>query len=122
MTAVLADVSYPNYGNTNTISATGTFNYNPVAHGQVTMITLTNATTVTFGAPTGIVEGAMFKFILKAGDTSNRSFAWSSNFKFPSGVAPLTYGTTNSGAYDIITFLGGPTNTLIYDGKVQDVR
>ena len=122
MTAVVSDVSYASYGNTNAISATGTFNYNPIAHGQVALITLTNAITVTFGAPTNIVEGAMFKWILKAGDTSLRSFAWASNFKFPLGTPSLTSGTQNSGAYDTITFIGGPSNTLIFDGKSQDVR
>ncbi len=77
---------------------------------------------MTFGAPTGIVAKAMYKFLLKAGDTSARSFAWNAAYKFPSGFAPLAQGTTNNGAYDIITFIGGASNTLIYDGHTTDVR
>ena len=122
MTATLADVSIPNYRNDATISATGTFNYNPVLHGQVATITLTNATTITFGTPTNIVEGAMFQWLLKAGDTSARTFAWSSSFKFPAATPPLLSGSTTTGTIDIITFIGGAGNTLIYNGKIQDVR
>ena len=89
---------------------------------QIREITLTNAITVTFGAPTGIVQHAMYKFLLKAGDTSARTFAWNAAYKFPSATSTLASGTTTSGAYDIITFIGGATNTLIYDGVTKDVR
>lgn len=122
MTATLADVSYAAYGNTNAISTTSNFVYNPVTHGQVALITLTNAITVTFDAPTGIVEGAMFKFLLKDGDTLNRTLAWNTAYKFPSGISQVTSGNNVSGSITIVSFIGGPSNTLIYDGHIKDVR
>lgn len=115
-------VNTPFYKNINTITATGTFVYDPTTHGQVALITLTNAATITFGAPTSITEGAMYKMILKAGDTAVRTFAWNAAYKFPSASSPLGSGSTTVGALDIITFIGGPGNTLIYDGSLTDVR
>jgi hypothetical protein len=113
----------PWYKNDNAISTTSTFGYDPVANGQVALITLTNAITVTFASPSNIVEGAMYKLILKAGDTSARAFAWNASYKFPSGTPPLTVGTTTNGAKDVITFIGGPGgNTLEYDGHIADNR
>lgn len=105
---------------TASVSTTSTYTFDGA--DQIREITFTNAITVTFGAPTGITQYAMYKFLLKAGDTSARTFAWNSAYKFPSATAPLTSGTTTNGAYDIITFIGGASNTLIYDGKQSDVR
>jgi hypothetical protein len=112
----------PFYLNTATVTTTSSYNFNAATSGQVVLITVTNAITVTFGAPTNVIEGAMYKFILKAGDTSARTYAWNAAFKFPAATAPLTSGTTTSGAYDVITFLGGASNTLIYDGSSADLR
>lgn len=123
--AINLDVSggvKPSYTNASAVSTTSSFNYSVGTHGQVCLITMTNAITVTFGAPANITEGAMYKFILKAGDTSARTYAWNAAYKFPSATAPLTAGTTTSGAYDIITFIGGASNTLVYDGHTADVR
>lgn len=122
MTAVVGDVSYAAYGNANAVSTTSTFTYNPITHGQIALITFTNAITVTMGAPTGIVEGAMFKFILKDGDALSRTFAWNTAFKFPTAAAPLTSGNNTSGAFSVISFIGGASNTLIYDGHNKDIR
>ena len=58
----------------------------------------------------------MYKFILKAGDANTRTYSWNAAYKFPSAVAPLTSGTVTSGAFDIITFIGGASNTLIFEG------
>ena len=107
---------------TASVSTTSSFVFNPTSHGQVSTITLTNAITITFGAPTNIVPGAAYKLLLKAGDTAARTFAWNAAYKFPSAVAPLTSGTTTSGSYDVVAFTGGPSNTLIYDGKQAGVR
>jgi len=102
------------------VSTTSTYTFDGA--DQIREVTLTNAITVTMGAPTGIVQYAMYKFLLKAGDTSARTFAWNTAFKFPAATAPLTSGTVTSGAYDIISFIGGASNTLIYDGHIADVR
>lgn len=101
------------------VSTTSTYTFDGA--DQIREITLTNAITVTFGAPTGITEKAMYKFMLKAGDTSARVFAWNAAFKFPNATPPLTAGATTSGAYDIVTFIGGAGNTLIYDGHLANV-
>lgn len=111
----------PNYS-TGTITSTTTYSYDGSTTPQVYLITLTNAITVTFGAPSNISPGTMYKFILKAGDTNSRTFAWNTAFKFPSGVAPLTSGSVTNGAHDVITFIGGASNTLIYDGHCVDIR
>lgn len=105
---------------TASVSTTSTYTFDGA--DQVREITLTNAITVTFGAPTGIVQHAMYKFILKAGDTSARTFAWNAAYKFPAAVSPLASGTVTSGAFDVISFIGGASNTLIYQGSVADVR
>lgn len=101
------------------VSTTSTYTFDGA--DQIREVTLTNAITVTFGAPTGITEKAMYKFMLKAGDTSARVFAWNAAFKFPSATPPLTAGATTNGAYDIINFIGGAGNTLIYDGHHANV-
>ena len=105
---------------TASISTTSTHIFDGSDH--VREITLTNAITVTFGAPSGITQYAMYKFILKAGDANTRTFAWNAAYKFPSAVAQLTAGTVTSGASDIITFIGGASNTLLFDGVSMDVR
>jgi hypothetical protein len=102
------------------VSTTSTYNFDGA--DQIREITLTNAIVVTFGAPTGITQNAMYKLILKAGDTSARSFSWNSAYKFPSATPPLTSGTTTNGAFDVISFIGGASNTLLYQGHVADVR
>jgi hypothetical protein len=104
------------------VSTTTGFAYDPPTHGQVCVITMTNAITVTFNAPTNIVLNTMYKWVLKAGDTSARTYAWNSAFKFPGATASLTSGTVTSGAVDVISFLGGAGNTLIYQGSTADVR
>lgn len=115
-------INTPWYKNTTTMSASGTLVFDPVSLGQVALITLTGAIAVVFGAPTSITEGAMYKMILRAGDTSARTFAWNVAYKFPSGSSPLVTGSKTTGSVDIITFIGGPSNTLIYDGSLADVR
>lgn len=102
----------PNYANTDTLSATGSFTYDGNTKPQVNLITLTNAITVTFANPTNIVEGAMYLYLLKAGDASARIFAWGTAYQ---NNPPVT-GTTNVGKTDVLSFIGGPSNTLIYIG------
>lgn len=106
---------------TGTASVSSTSDYTFTGAAQITTITLTNAITVTFAAPSGITENAMYIFKLYAGDTSARTFAWNSAYKFPAAVDQLTSGTITSGAYDIISFIGGSSNTLIYMGHQADV-
>jgi hypothetical protein len=89
---------------------------------QIVRMTLVNAINVTFIQPTSIEEDAIYKLILIAGDSNPRGFSWTSDFKFPEGIPPLTNGTQIVGARDIVSFIGGPGNTLIYDGHQTGVR
>jgi hypothetical protein len=106
--------------NTAAVSTTSSYVFDGA--NQVREITFTNAITVTFGAPTGITENAMYVFKLKAGDTSARTFAWNAAYKFPTATPPLTSGSTTTGGKDIISFIGGPSNTLEYLGHQADER
>lgn len=105
---------------TASVSTTSTYTFDGA--DQIRAITLTGAITVTFGAPTGITPNAFYVFRLAAGDTSARAFAWNAAYKFPAATAPLTSGTVTNGASDIITFIGGAANTLLYVGHQADVR
>jgi hypothetical protein len=105
---------------TASVSTTSTYTFDGA--DQIRTVTFTNAITVTFGAPTGITPNAYYTFRLLAGDTSARTFAWNSAYKFPAATPPLTTGTATNGASDIITFIGGATNTLLYVGHQSDVR
>lgn len=105
---------------TGTAAAGNTYTFDGA--DQVREITVTGAGAITFGAPTGVTEFALYIFKLKAGDTSSRTFAWNAAYKFPAGVAPLTSGTTTNGAKDTLTFIGGPGNTLEYQGHQADLR
>jgi hypothetical protein len=122
MSVIMGDSSSPNYNNGNTMSATGSFVMNPPTTGQIALIVATNAITITFGAPTNILEGASYKIIVKAGDASARTYAWNSAYKFPNATPPVTAGTQVTGAYDMISFVGGASNTLYYDGSNTSVR
>jgi hypothetical protein len=120
--SLLTAPSRASYSNAQTITATGNFTFNPLTNGQIQLITLTNAAVITMAAPTNIVEGAMYKIILKAGDTAARSLAWNSAYKFPGAAAAVTSLSITTNALDVITFTGGPTNTLIFEGSNTDVR
>lgn len=102
------------------VSTTSTYTFDGA--DQIRTVTFTNAITVTFGAPSGVTQNAYYTFRLLAGDTAARTFAWNSAYKFPAATSPLTTGTATNGASDIITFIGGASNTLLYVGHQADVR
>ena len=105
----------PNYKNTDTVSTTTSYTFdgsNASGKGQITLITFTNAITVTMAAPTNVIEGMPYTMLLKAGDTSARTFAWNTAYK----NTPPTSGTLVSGAIDSLNFIGGASNTMIYNG------
>jgi hypothetical protein len=117
-----ASTQRPHYLNTATAAGGSSFAYDPPTHGQVALITVSTAGVVTFGAPTNIIEGTPYTFLLKAGDTGAKTYAWNAAYKFGSATAPLTSSTIVAGAYDLINFIGGATNTLIYNGHKGDIR
>lgn len=115
----------PNYKSAATASGGGSYTFDGGGasnNGQITLVTLTTAGTLTLAAPTNIVEGMPYTLILKAGDTNARTPSFNSAYKFPSATSPLTSLTTTSSAYDVINFIGGESNTLIYNGHQADVR
>lgn len=111
----------PYYNNTWTFSGTSNFTMDGT-NGQIQLITLTNAFTLSMLTPTSITEGAQYTLIFKAGDTSARSLSWGTGFKWPGAVAPITTCSNTTGAYDMISFIGGASNTLYYTGSLTDVR
>lgn len=110
-----------NYDNTKTVSGGGSFTFDGATMAQQIVITATGAGTVTFAAPTNIVEGMMYKFIIKAGDTSARPAAFHVNYLFPSASSVLTALSQTVGGEDILPFIGRAGNKLALDGG-RDVR
>jgi hypothetical protein len=96
------------------VSAGTTWNHTGSA--QIIQLTLTGAGVVTLSITGGIVPYASYKLMLRAGDTLTRTYVWNSAYKFPSLVSPLVSATNVLNAFDIISFIGGASNTLIYDG------
>lgn len=108
---------------TASVSTTSDFNYSPATHGQVCTVTLTNAITVTLKVSAGtVVAGTHYTLILKAGDTSARSFAKGSTFLAPGGNLPITSGATTTNAWDVLHLVGVDTNTVAVVGSSADVR
>lgn len=122
MPVTMGDSSAPNYNNANTTAGSATFTLNPPTTGQVALITMTGVGTVTFGAPTNILEGAAYKIIAKAGDSSARTYAWNAAYKFPSGTPVVTTAAGQTGYVDIMSFTGGASNVLYYDGSITNVH
>lgn len=112
----------PKYGNAATAAGGGSFTFDPTTHGQIALITCSTAGTLTFNAPTNIVEGAPYTMMLKAGDANARTPAWSAAFKWGGATSPITALSTTVGTIDMVNFIGGAANTLIYNGHKQDVR
>jgi hypothetical protein len=111
----------PYYNNTWSFSGTANFSMDGT-NGQIQLITLTTAFTLSILAPASIAEGAQYTLIFKSGDTNSKTLSWGSGYKWPGGSVVLTTTSNTSGAYDIISFIGGPSNTLYYTGSLLDVR
>lgn len=84
------------------------------ANGQV--VTLANGATRAMGAPTNIKQYAAY--ILRVTPTGAFSLTFNAAFKFGGSGAPTL--TSTSGKTDILSFLGGASNTLEYLGIRKD--
>lgn len=118
-------VQTPKYSGAATVSTTSDFVFNPSTHGQTALVTLTNAVTVTLRVSAGtIVAGTHYSLILKAGDTSARTFAYNtSEVKVAGGSAlPITSGAIVSGAWDVLHLIGIDTNSVAVVGSAASVR
>jgi hypothetical protein len=108
---------------TASVSTTSTFSYDPSTHGQVCTVTLTNATTVTLAVSAGkAVAGTHYTLILKAGDTSTRTFAKGATILAPAATLPITSGATTTNSWDVLHLVGVDTNTMAVVGSAADVR
>ena len=62
----------------------------------------------TFGAPTNLVDGAVYVLMVKQDSTGSRTGTWNAVFKWTAGNTPTL--TTTASAKDIFTFLSDGTN------------
>jgi hypothetical protein len=83
---------------------------------QVAKVTLSGS--VTFSAPTGLVNGGFYSLRVVQDATGNRTAAWNSVFKFIGGSAPTL--STSPLANDFFTFRSDGTN-LYEQGRAQAV-
>lgn len=105
------------------ISATGTFSYDPTTHGQVCTLTATNAITITLGAAAGkFVANTHYTLMIKAGDTSARTFAKNSTIKGSGGGLPIAAGATTANSVDVLHLVALDANTVMVVGSSADVR
>tara|TARA_Y100001938_G_C7984100_1_gene375956 strand:- start:367 stop:861 length:495 start_codon:yes stop_codon:yes gene_type:complete len=82
---------------------------------QVAQITLTANTTL--ANPTQQQAGATYVLIVKQDGTGNRTMAFSSTYKFPSGSAPTL--STGANAVDVFCFVSDGTN--LYGNAMLDM-
>ncbi len=101
-----------------TLTDGATIDWNGDSNGQSVKVTLGGARTM--NAPTNINEYAAYVIRVIQDGTGSRTLAWNSAFKFASATAPTL--TTTASAVDVVTFIGGATNTLICTGVNLDVR
>lgn len=101
-----------------TLTDGATIDWNGDAHGQSVKVTL-NGNRV-MNAPTNINEFAAYVIRIIQDGTGSRTLGWNTAYKFAGGTLPTLSTTAN--AVDIITFIGGPSNTLLCTGISRDVR
>jgi len=108
---------------TASVSATGTFTFNPSSHGQECVITCTNAATITLAISAGtLVAGTVYRLVFVAGDTSARTLAKGATVLAPGAALPYTSLATTSGSRDHLVLFAKDTNTAEVVGAAQDVR
>jgi hypothetical protein len=95
------------YPRSSSVADTATITLDPSTQGQVIRITTTAART--FGAPTNIVQDAMYTVILTTGGFTP---SWNTAFKWPLGEQPSGL----EAATYVFSFIGGAGNTLIPTG------
>jgi hypothetical protein len=99
-----AGQSYPKSG---ILTDAATVTWAPATQGQI--VTLTTTAARTMGAPTTIIENAMYMLILKTGGFTP---SWHTSYKWASGEAPS--GLEN--ATYVFSFIGGASNLMIPTG------
>lgn len=86
--------------------------WNGDVQGQVASLTL--AGNRTMAAPTNIVQNALYILRVSQDATGSRTLTWNAAFKFGGNGAPTL--TTTANKVDILSFIGGASNTLEYIG------
>ena len=74
----------------------------------------------TMGAPSGVVEGRVYT-IRFTQDTTTRTVAWNSAYKWSGGLPSVPVITPTSGAVDRFTFIGRASNVLEEIGRAQGI-
>jgi hypothetical protein len=93
------------YFGTSTLTDGATISW-AVASAQVAQVTLGGNRT--FGAPTGMVNGAFYALNVIQDATGSRTVTWNALFKWASGTAPTL--STAASAKDFFTFRSDGTN------------
>lgn len=123
LSKVWRGVQVPSQG-TASISTTSTFAYDPRIHGQCCTITVTGTITVTLSiAPGSLIPGANYELRFVAGDTSGRTYAYStSTLRMPAATLPITSGATTTGSVDKFFLRAATANIAEGAGSLADVR
>jgi hypothetical protein len=95
------------------LTSDATVNWNGDTNGQIVSLSLTEATTM--AAPTNINEHACY--VIRIINNGTTTITWDAAYKFPYGVDHVMTSTTD--AVDILTFIGGPFNTLYCIGQAK---
>lgn len=93
------------YFGTSTLTDGSTISW-AVGAAQVAQVTLGGNRT--FGAPTGLVNGAFYALAVIQDGTGSRTISWNSVFKWTSGTAPTL--STAASAKDFFVFRSDGTN------------
>jgi hypothetical protein len=95
-----------------TLTDGATINWNGNTNGQVVAVTLTGNRTM--AAPTNIQSRALYLMRVTQDATGSRTLTWNAAFKFGGSGAPTL--TTTASKVDILSFVGGASNTLEFIG------
>lgn len=99
-----------------TLTDGATIDWNGNSNGQV--VTLTLGGNRTMNAPTNIQQFASYIMRIAQDGTGSRTLTWNAAYKFGGSAAPVL--TTTASKVDIITFIGGSSNTLECTGYRLD--
>ena len=99
-----------------TLTDAANIGWNGAVNGQVVQLTI--AGNRAMAAPTNILQHAMYLMRITQDAVGTRTLTWDSAYKFGSSGAPSLTATPSK--TDILSFLGGASNTLEFLGIRKD--